>query len=123
MPIIDIQPVVAGGAAAADAAAIQRLADAIGRVLGSAPGRTWLRLQPLPAAHYAENDSALAGDELPVFVTVLHAQPPTGAALAREVAALTSVVAAELGCAPSRVHVQYAPAAAGRQAFGGSMVE
>ncbi len=61
-------------------------------------------------------------DEQPVFVTVLHAHPPQGDARAQEAAALTQAVARALARPPERVHVQYAAAAAGRQAFGGEML-
>ena len=122
MPILDIDIVQADGAAPPTASLTQTLADAAGRVFASTPGRTWVRLRTLPAAQYAENDVTLARDELPVFVTVLHAHPPEAAARAAEVAALTQAVAIGLGCAANRVHVQYAPAGAGRQAFGGSLV-
>lgn len=60
---------------------------------------------------------------LPVFVTVLHAHMPDGDALAAEAQAITLAVAACLACPPECVHVQYAPEAAGRQAFGGRLVQ
>lgn len=119
MPILDIDLVQPDDAAPPLAALTQALADAAGRALAGAPGRTWLRLRCLQASHYAENEARIGPDELPVFVTVLHAHPPQGAALDRELAALTQALAACLGRAPARVHVQYAPPAAGRQAFGG----
>jgi phenylpyruvate tautomerase PptA (4-oxalocrotonate tautomerase family) len=122
MPIIDIELVQADGAPPPAASLTQALADAAARVLGSAPGRTWVRLHGLPAAMYAENETVLGANDLPAFVTVLHARPPQGEALAREAAALTQAVADGLGCAPQRVHVQYAAPGAGRQAFGGVLV-
>jgi phenylpyruvate tautomerase PptA (4-oxalocrotonate tautomerase family) len=121
MPIVDVQVVRAAGAGPDPAA--QPLADALGRVFGSAPGRTWVRVSSLDAASYAENDVALGAGELPAFVTVLHAHPPTGAALAAQVLAVTEAVAGCLGLPADRVHVQMAPAGAGRQAFGGKLVE
>ena len=122
MPILDIELVQPDGAAPPAALLTQALADAAGRALGSAAGRTWLRLRVLPASHYAENEAIVAQGELPVFVTVLHARPPQAQALANEVQTLTQALAVCLGRAPQRVHVQYAPAAAGRQAFGGVWV-
>ena len=122
MPILDIELVQPEGAAPPAAALTQTLADAAGRVLGTAPGRTWVRLRTLPASQYAENDAAVAPADAPAFVTVLHARPPEAEARAMEVSALTQALAAALGRAPERVHVQYAPAAAGRQAFGGKLV-
>jgi phenylpyruvate tautomerase PptA (4-oxalocrotonate tautomerase family) len=122
MPILDIELVLPDGAPALDATLAQALADAAGRALGSPPGRTWVRLHALPAMHYAENEVPVGADELPLFATVLHARVPEGAALAAELVALTQALADCLGRAPGRVHVQYAPAAAGRQAFGGVLV-
>ena len=122
MPILDIELVQPDGALPPAAVLTQALADAAGRALGAAPGRSWARLRVLPAAHYAENEAAVAADELPVFATVLHAHLPQGDLLGVEVAALTQALAACLGRSPQRVHVQYASAAAGRQAFGGVLV-
>jgi phenylpyruvate tautomerase PptA (4-oxalocrotonate tautomerase family) len=119
VPILDVEPVLPDGAAVPTA---QALADAAGCVFGSAPGRTWVRLRPLAASAYAENGVAVDAAALPVFVTVLHAQPPLGDALDEQVQALTTVVASVFGTAPERVHVQIAPAGAGRQAFGGRLV-
>ena len=64
-----------------------------------------------------------AVDAMPVFVTVLQAHPLQGEALAEQVRTLTEVIARVLRCDPRRVHVQIAPAAAGRQAFGGRLVQ
>ena len=118
MPIIDLEIV---GDAPLPAA--QPIADALGALLGTPPGRTWLRVRRLPADCYAENDGPVTGSDLPVFVTVLHADPPAGAARVAEMSALTAAIARALACDPACVHVQYAPAEAGRQAFGGRLVE
>ncbi len=119
MPIVDVE-IVAATPPTAGAAA---LADALGAALGCAPGRAWVRLRHLAADAYAENASAAAPTtELPVFVTVLHARPPTGAGLDAEIGVITRTVAAWAGRPVERVHVQYAPAAAGRQAFGGVLL-
>ena len=122
MPILDIHVVGASSLENLPVSA-QAIADAVGHALGSAPGRTWVRVHPLPAAAYAENETALPAADLPVFVSVLQAHPPAGEALAPEALALTRAVARLLGRPLERVHVQYAPAAAGRQAFGGTLVE
>ena len=123
MPILDVEAVVAEGQKL-DPLLAQRLADAAAAVFGSAPGRVWVRLHPLPAAHYAENGGAAADAdaERPVFVTVLHAHPPEGQARVSETALLTTALAQTIGRAAERVHVQYAPPGAGRQAFGGRLV-
>lgn len=102
--------------------ATSALADALGRVFGSAPGHTWVRVRALDASCYAENGTVVSTGELPVFVTVQHAAPPTGAELQAEVAAITQTVAACVAREPELVHVSYAAAGAGRQAFGGRLV-
>lgn len=119
MPIVDVELVAPPATASGSA---QALADALGAVFGTPPGRTWVRVRTLAATDYAENQTTVDTEALPVFVAVLHLQPPEGEQRAREVAAVTSAVAACLGRSPARVHVQYAPAAAGRQAFGGTLV-
>lgn len=118
MPILDVCWV---GALPADAAELaSRLADAAGDALNAAPGRVWVRLHPLPAEHYAENGGPVPGAP-PLFVRILHARPPAGAALQAEVAALTAARARASGRPAERVHLEYAPAWAGRMAFGGRL--
>jgi phenylpyruvate tautomerase PptA (4-oxalocrotonate tautomerase family) len=122
VPILDVELVQSDVRAPPAASLAQALADAAGGVFGSLPGHTWVRLRVLPASQYAENEATLAPDQWPAFVTVLHAWPPEGEALAGEVAALTQALATGLGRAPECIHVQYAPPGAGRQAFGGTLV-
>ena len=121
MPIIDVH-VVVPEAATLPAALASSLADALGRVLAAAPGHAWLRLHTLDAGCYAENDCLLGDQDLPVFVTVLHARWPPADALARQAEALARAVAAVLGRDAQRVHVEFAPAGAGRVAFGGRLL-
>lgn len=121
MPIVDIEIVSSAGTAGASPAA-GSLADALGVALHSPPGRTWVRVHTLDASAYAENQAAPSCAELPVFVTVLHAHLPVGEAFNSELHAVTHAVAAWAGRPEDKVHVQYAPAAAGRQAFGGKLV-
>ena len=120
MPIIDVTFVLASSDAA-PSNAVQRIANALGTALGLSPGHLWVRLHVLPAACYAENDTALGATDLPVFVTVLHARPPTGSDRSEEAARVGQIVATVLDHDPERVHVEYAPPGAGRIAFGGSL--
>lgn len=122
MPIVDIE-LVCESEADFGAVSARALADALGQVFGSTPGRTWVRLRQLGSAAYAENNLAITRSELPAFVTILHARPPEGAALVAELDAVTIAVARCLAREPERVHVQYAPAGVGRQAFGGRLVD
>jgi len=121
MPIVDVE--IIGVDAPGRHGRARDLADALGRVFGTVPGRTWVRIRDLPASAYAENEAEPSEDGYPVFVTVLHAHPPVGPLRATEAAAVTRAVADWARRDPQRVHVQYAPAAAGRQAFGGTLVE
>jgi phenylpyruvate tautomerase PptA (4-oxalocrotonate tautomerase family) len=121
MPIVDVELVRADEQQAAPVSAAA-LASSLGAVFGSPPGRTWVRVRFLPASAYAENDCEADADQLPVFVTVLLAHWPAGEALAEQCRQVTQAVANCLSCPAERVHVQYAPKAAGRQAFGGHLV-
>jgi hypothetical protein len=121
MPIVDVE-IVSVAAESAPQPSVAVLASALGRVFGSPPGRTWVRLRALPVSCYAENDAPLSPEALPVFVTVLQANPPQGTDLQAQVVAVTQAVAAWLAVSQERVHVCYSPPAAGRQAFGGKLV-
>ena len=121
MPIVTVEVVAGANAIAPDLA--QALADAIGRALKSPPGQTWVRVGCLARNCYAENEAALDAEQLPVFVTVLKKQIPPRAELDGEVTALTDAVAHVIGRPAACVHIEYAPAAAGRLAFGGSLVQ
>ncbi len=81
------------------------------------------RVRELPRDAYPENESVPADDELPVFMTVLHAHLAEGAARKTEVELLTLTLATALDIAPTRVRSQYAAAGAGRQASGGQLVK
>jgi phenylpyruvate tautomerase PptA (4-oxalocrotonate tautomerase family) len=122
MPIVDVE-LVCESEVEFGTVSPRAIADAVGSVFRSRPGHTWVWLRFLHHTHYAENNVLVSKVELPVFVTVLHARPPVAAELAAEVSALTTVVAQVTGRPAERVHVQYAPAAVGRQAFGGQLVQ
>ncbi|MDT9001568.1 hypothetical protein RQP53_19990 [Paucibacter sp. APW11] len=121
MPIVDVELVCSSEREAPPVSA-SALASALGAVFGSAPGRTWVRVRFLPLSAYAENECELVAEQLPVFVTVLQAHWPTGEAFAEQVRQVTRAVAGCLSLPSGLVHVQYAPEAAGRQAFGGDLV-
>jgi phenylpyruvate tautomerase PptA (4-oxalocrotonate tautomerase family) len=121
MPIVEIE--IVGGIPESEGGEAQTLADAIGRVLGSAPANTWVRIRTLTRECYAENETILAPPDLPVFVTVLKRQMPERTELAREITALTQVIGNIVGRRTDRVHIEYAATAAGRMAFGGTLIE
>ena len=121
MPIVDVELVYTSEAEPSSVSA-SAVADAIGVALGSARGTVWVRLRFLSDKCYAENQCLLSSAELPVFVTVLQARLPAEPDLALQLSALTQAVAAVVARPVERVHVQFAPEAAGRQAFGGRIV-
>ena len=122
MPIVTVE-VVADPDRVLEHGLTQSLADAVGRVLKSPPGQTWIRLRSLQRDEYAENEASVDSAELPVFVTILERQPPAGAMLQAEVTALTHAIAQVIGRPAACVHVEYAPAAVGRVSFGGKLVQ
>ena len=122
MPIVNVEIVAAANDAMTNGIA-QSLADAIGGALKSPPGQTWVRVRSLARTQYAENEALPHTAHLPVFVTILKRQTPLRAELEAEIEALTSAVAQVIGRPASCVHIEYAPAAAGRLAFGGVLVQ
>jgi phenylpyruvate tautomerase PptA (4-oxalocrotonate tautomerase family) len=119
MPILDIEIVSAAPDAIAPGLA-QALADELGDAFGAEAGKVWVRLRALPAAHYAENNATAPA---PVFVTVLASAPPAGKQLQERIESITSIVAVHLERSRENVHVVFEPAARGRIAFGGRLVE
>ena len=118
MPVVDVELVCESEVELGTVSA-RAIADAVGGVFPAA--RPHVGATALLTAALREGDVAVSNMELPVFVTVLHARPPAAAALVAEIAALTTTVARIIGRPAERVHVQYAPAAAGRQAAGGHL--
>jgi phenylpyruvate tautomerase PptA (4-oxalocrotonate tautomerase family) len=121
MPIVTVE-IVANPGRQLEHNLTQWLADALGHALHSPPGRTWVRLRILQSNEYAENEVPVDVAESPVFVTILERQASVGAALEGIVTAVTQAVANVLGRPASCVHVEFAPAAAGRVSFGGTLV-
>jgi phenylpyruvate tautomerase PptA (4-oxalocrotonate tautomerase family) len=119
MPILEVRAVGELGGATDGLA--QRIADAAAGVLGAPPRGTWVTVEQIPRASYAENGGVEPEVE-PVFVRVLLRDGPPRERLADQVAALTRAVAGCCGRSEENVHILYEPAAAGRVAFGGRVV-
>ena len=122
MPVVTVEFVSDSDRPIRDGLA-QALANAVGRVLGTPPGHTWIRLRSLQPDQYAENDTHLEVSELPVFITILERLPPTGAELQAQVTSLTQAIAQVFGRPGGCVHIEYASAAGGRVSFGGRLVQ
>lgn len=124
MPLILIE--IVGPPPAVEAAPLaQSLADALGLTLGTPPGATWVRVRRTDAPDYAEQGVSvedIAREGWPVFVEVLLARPGTPDEMTATMQRTTQAVAQVLQRPPARVHVMFAPAGAGRVAFGGHWV-
>ena|SRR5690349_3905065 len=116
MPIIDIE-IVDGEVTSA---LTRLLADGLGKAFDASPGKVWVRVRSLDAQAYAEN-----GGEAPkpVFVTITASTVPEGEALRQRIARVVEEVARISGRRRENVHVEFQPAAKGRIAFGGRLVE
>ncbi|RPJ44488.1 MAG: hypothetical protein EHM19_06685 [Candidatus Latescibacterota bacterium] len=122
MPILDVEIVLRQGEVLPGRLA-NAIAQAAGRSMGTAPGRTWVKLRGLAVERYAEDGEGRPEGVFPVFVRVLKAERPAGEALRAEVEALTGAIAAASGRPPENVHVLYEESAKGRLAFGGEVVD
>lgn len=120
MPILDVEIVESPGWFRQPDLA-QRIADAAAHALGAPPQSVWVRISTIASANYAENGGTPA-DAAPVFVTILEKSPPQGAALAAEVAALTTAIAGACGRSANDIHLIYEPPGLDRVAFGGRIV-
>ena len=122
MPIVTVE-VVSGANDGMAHDLAQPLADAIGGALKSPPGETWVRVRSIARDQYAENEAPLDAAQLPVFVAILKRQTPQRAELEAEITLLSHAVAQAIGRPVACVHIEYAPAAAGRLSFGGILVQ
>jgi hypothetical protein len=122
MPLLEVEIVLAPGEELSGGLA-RSLAEEIGVIFASPPGRTWVRLHSLPSIGYAENGAGPPPGVYPVFVNVLKSEMPAGETLQAEIQALTSAIARLCSRPSQNVHIVYLPAAAGRVAFGGRLVQ
>lgn len=116
MPVLDVE-IVTDAAPAAGLAT--RIAEVAGSVFGSPPGTVWVKLRWLDPAMYGENAGPAPR---PMFVSVLKRNGP-GERAADEHARLAAALAPAVGVPVEHIHITYEPAAAGRQSFGGRLVE
>ena len=122
MPILEIEAVLLEGESIGPHWASE-IASAAGEIFDTPSGRTWVRVRGLPHSQYAENGIRDSLELAPVFVSVLKAQMPEIECLRRETKKLTAAVARITDRPAENVHVIYLPPAAGRIAFGGTLVE
>lgn len=121
MPILSVEIVTYPGESFRPGLA-QELADQTGKILGSEPGGTWVKVHLLTRNGYAENDSTNE-EILPVFVSVLRSKLPAPDELQEEITRLTEAVAQLCDRPRENVHIIYQPEGAGRAAFGGRLMQ
>jgi phenylpyruvate tautomerase PptA (4-oxalocrotonate tautomerase family) len=121
MPIVTVE-LVGEEQRDREASLAQSLANAIATALHSGPGQTWVRVRWLRPNDYAENGSSVSSGDLPVFVGIVKRLVPVVPELEAEISELTRVIAQEVRRPPQSVHIEYAPSAAGRLSFGGSLM-
>ena len=97
----------------------ERLADLAAQALDSRPQGTWVTLNFVPSAHYAENAGGPPPGVWPVMVRVLQAVVPQGAALEKQASDLANAIATAVGRSSEQVHILVEPPAKGRIFFGG----
>lgn len=117
MPILTVEHVT-DQPLASDAA--RRIANAVAEVLEADVARVWVRLRHLPRMAYAENDIDVA--PAPFFVEMLVRAWPSEEVRATQSTAVCTAIARTLDVKVERVHLLWAPPAAGRVAFGGELV-
>ncbi|MCB1122024.1 MAG: hypothetical protein KJT03_10770 [Verrucomicrobiae bacterium] len=103
--------------------AVQRLADAAGKVFDTPPGKTWVKINPVPRQYWAENKTTLGSYVGPVVVSILKRSVPPPDQIEMEVENLTRAIAGILDRPHENVHIIYEADAIGRVAYGGKLVK
>lgn len=120
MPIVDVEIILRPDEELASGLAGE-LADALGTILESRPGGTWVKVRGFSRDRYAENGGAPDG-VFPIVVQILKSRLDAGADLQSEAEQITGAVARICGRPPENVHLIYLPEGSGRVAFGGELV-
>lgn len=119
MPILDVE-IVLRSDEILESELAQKIADEAGKIFGTSPGGTWVKMQFLPDQSYAENGGAK--EVHPIFVSILKSKLPSAAEMQKEVDLLTQAIARICNRPSENVHIIYSPEATGRVAFGGKIV-
>ena len=120
MPILEIQIVLKPNEELSEGLAAQA-ARIAAKVLGALPGHTWVKLFPIKAEYYAEDDSDSQPAVFPVFVSILKRRRGPAEELEDEARSLAFALAAVCDRPVENVHILYEEEAAGRVAFGGHL--
>ena len=118
MPIVNVEIVLRPQEKVKDALAGE-LANALGKIFGTAPQETWVIVKTVEPHRYAENDATQS--YYPVFARVMKGALPEMDILANEADRLSQAIGALCDRPQARVHIIYEPPALGRIAFGGKL--
>ena len=122
MPLLDID-IVFRANESLKGDTVQRLADAAGKVFDTPPGKTWVKINPVPRNFWALNSSKLDSHSGPVVVSILKRTVPSPDKIEEEILQITKVFAGILERSDEDVYVKYEDDAIGRVAFGGRLVK
>jgi phenylpyruvate tautomerase PptA (4-oxalocrotonate tautomerase family) len=103
--------------------AVQRLADVAGKIFDTPPGKTWVKINPVPRNYWAENKTSLDSYVGPVIVSILKRQVPEPDKIELEIQNLTRAIAGILDRPDENIHIIYEADAIGRVANGGKLVK
>lgn len=120
MPIVDLEIVLRPNETIREEM-VSALADELGEIFRSPPGKTWVKIHPLASNQYAENGGRPEGVS-PIFVVVMKSELPSFEEMQNELAQIAGAVAQICGRPSENIHVIYQPEGRGRAAFGGKLV-
>jgi len=100
----------------------QLIADKVGEALHSREQGTWVRLEFVPPHLYAENGCRDERQQ-PVIASLIQSVNPEQHLLVHQIVAITGAIAEATQIPSENVHLIVEPAATGRVAFGGTLVE
>lgn len=120
MPFVTVE--IVGGSEGSSESLAQQLAEACSPAFPPEHREVWVRVRRV-----SESDWAITGRPgsrpLPVFVSVVREENPTGEDLKREIRGLTEAVARVTGRPSESIAIEYEPSARRRLAFGGNLLE
>jgi phenylpyruvate tautomerase PptA (4-oxalocrotonate tautomerase family) len=121
MPIVTIELLEDETTQSPVARPLQPLADKLGRLFGSEPATTWVKVRWLARDCYAENDIELAAPTRPVMVEIIKSTLGPRAELAKEAKSISRLIASHYERPQENVHIIFQTDAIGRIAFGGQL--
>jgi len=120
MAIIDVELVIREGKDSyLGQEQTRSIANTLGRIFGTKPNRTWVRIRYLPSGQYAENEAPEGPAVLPTFITILKNRPPEPAHIAGQMLEIAQGLSPIIGRPAESIHILYEATALGRLGIGG----